>query len=151
MANINSISSNSYSSTQSLYGNKNVLTGLASGMDTETMIQNSVAGYQTKITALQQEQTKIEWKQDGYRELIDQMNGIMQKYSSYTSKTNLSSNAFFTGATTTTAQGANAAAIVASGTPKSSVQINSVTQLATAARYSVAASALNLSLSLIHI
>lgn len=145
MANINSINSNSYSSTQSLYGNKNVLTGLASGMDTETMIQNSVAGYQTKITALQQEQTKIEWKQDGYRELIDQMNGIMQKYSSYTSKTNLSSNAFFTGATTTTAQGANAAAIVASGTPKSSVQINSVTQLATAARYSVAASALNLS------
>ncbi len=39
MANINSISSNSYSNTQSLYGNKNVQTVLASCRYTETMIQ----------------------------------------------------------------------------------------------------------------
>ncbi len=142
MANVNSISSNSYGNTQSLYGSKNVLTGLASGMDTETMIQNSVAGYQTKIASLQQSQTKIEWKQDAYREITDQMNSILQKYTSYTSKTNLASNAFFTSASKTETQGANAAAITATGQTKSDIQIDAVTQLATAARYAVDASAL---------
>ena len=48
MANVNSITNNT-SSTASLYGSRNVLSGLASGMDTEAMIENSVSGYQTKI------------------------------------------------------------------------------------------------------
>lgn len=144
MANINSITSNSYSSTSSLYGNRNVLTGLASGMDTEAMIQNSVSGYQTRITELEQSVTKLEWKQDAYRALTDQMYNINQKYMSYTSKTNLSSNAFFNNAITTTTQGTNAAAISATGSAKSDIQINAVKQLATAARYSVSASDLSI-------
>lgn len=143
MANVNSITSNSYGSTQSLYGNKNILTGLASGMDTETMIQNSISGYQTKIATLQQSQTKIEWKQDAYREITDQMNDIMQKYTSYTSKTNLASNAFFTSASKVETQGTNAAAISATGQSKSDIQINSVTKLATATRYAVDAKSLD--------
>jgi flagellar hook-associated protein 2 len=147
MANINNISSNSYSSSTSLYGSRNVLTGLASGMDTETMIQNSVTGYQTKISNLQKDQTKLEWKQDAYRDLIDQMYSIKQKYTSYTSRTNLASNAFFTNARTATPEGENAEAITASGVAKSDIQINAVTQLATAARYSVEANALNLNAS----
>ena len=147
MANINNISSNSYSSSTSLYGSRNVLTGLASGMDTETMIQNSVTGYQTKISNLQKDQTKLEWKQDAYRELIDQMYSIKQKYTSYTSRTNLASNAFFTNARTAAPEGENAEAITASGVAKSDIQINAVTQLATAARYSVEANALNLNAS----
>ena len=144
MANINSISGNSTSGTN-LYGTRNVLTGLASGMDTETLIQNSITGYQTKLTSLRQDQEKIEWKQEAYRGLTDQMYNITQKYTSYTSKTNLSSNTFFNSASTTTAQGANAAAVTATGRTKSDVQINSVTKLATAARYSVGVGALNFS------
>ncbi len=147
MANVNSISSNSYSSGTSLYGSRNVLTGLASGMDTEAMIQNSVSGYQTKITQLQQSQTKLEWKQDAYRDLTDQMNSIVQKYTSYTSKTNLASNAFFTNSTTTTANGNNASAISATGKSTSDIQINAVTKLATSARYAVDAKALGLSVT----
>ena len=69
MANINSLMTNSSSSTSSLYGTRNVLSGLASGMDTEAMIENSVSGYKTKLTQLQQQQTKYEWKQDAYRGL----------------------------------------------------------------------------------
>jgi flagellar hook-associated protein 2 len=141
MANINSISGSSTNSTSSLYGNRNILSGLASGMDTESMIQNSISGYQAKLTSLRQDQEKIEWKQEAYRGLTDQMYEIAQKYTSYTSKTNLSSNGFFTSASTTTAQGANAAAVTASGRGKSEVEITSVSQLATASRYSVSASA----------
>ncbi len=143
MANINSLSSNSYSSTESIYGNRNVLTGLASGMDTETMIQNSVTGYQTKIKELQKEQTKLEWKQDAYRDLIGQSYNIVQKYTSYTSATNLASNSFFNNAITTSANGTHADAISATGTSKSTIQVNSVSQLATATRYNIAASALD--------
>ena len=143
MANINSLTSNSYSSTSSIYGNRNVLTGLASGMDTETMIQNSVTGYQTKIQELQQSQTKLEWKQDAYRELIDQMYNITNKYTSYTSTTNLSSNSFFTSNRVTTTNGKYADAISATGAATSDIQINAVTQLATATRYAVDASALD--------
>ncbi len=143
MANVNGVTSNSYSSGTSLYGNRNVLSGLASGMDTETMIQNSVTGYQTKITELQQSQTKLEWKQDAYRGLIDQMYNITQKYTSFTSKTNLASNAFFTNATTTSTNGTNASAVSAIGKAKSDIQINAVTKLATAARYAVSARALD--------
>ncbi|MBE6909716.1 MAG: hypothetical protein E7474_09145 [Ruminococcaceae bacterium] len=144
MANVNNISSNSYSSTSSIYGNRNVLTGLASGMDTEAMIENSVTGYQTKIAELQQSQTKVEWKQDAIRGLIDQMNEITLKYTSYTSKTNLASNTFFNNAMTTTTNGTNAAAVSATGVAKSDIQIDAVKQLATSARYSVDASALDI-------
>ncbi|MBQ9648279.1 MAG: flagellar filament capping protein FliD [Oscillospiraceae bacterium] len=148
MANVNSLStSNSYSSSSSIYGNRNVLTGLASGMDTEAMIENAVSGYQTKIQQLQQSQEKLEWKQDAYREIIDQMYNVTSKYTSYTSATNLSSNSFFTSNAITTANGSNASAVTASGKAASDIQINAVTQLATAARYAVDASALNLSAS----
>ncbi len=147
MANINSLTSNSYSSSSSIYGNRNVLTGLASGMDTEAMIENSVTGYQTKITELQQKQTKLEWKQDAYRELIDQMYSITSKYTSFSSETNLSSNAFFTGNASTIVSGSNASAVSASGKATSDIRINAVTSLATAARYTVDASALGVHIS----
>ncbi len=137
MANVNSVSSNSYSATNSLYGNRNVLSGLASGLDTEAMIQNSVSGYSTKITQLQQKQEKLEWKQESFRDIIDEANNIASKYTSYTSKTNLMSSSFFNQFSTTTS-GENASKVSATGRTKSDITINSVSQLATAARYTVA-------------
>ena len=63
----------SLSSTSSLYGNRNVLSGLASGLDTESMIENMVSGTKAKITSLQQKRTTWEWKQEAYRNIIDLM------------------------------------------------------------------------------
>ena len=131
MANVNSVSSNSYSS--SIYGNRNILSGLATGMDTEAMIENSVSGYNTKISQLKQKQEKITWKQDAYRDIIDASNDLANKYASYTSKTNLNSSTFF-GQSSITTQGANADKISASGKSSSNVSITSAT-LASAARY----------------
>ena len=135
MASISSLSKSSSSS--SIYGNRNVISGLASGMDTEAMIQNSIIGYQKKITALQQRATKTQWKQDAYRNLITQMNSVLSKYTSYTSNTNLFSPSFFSKAINTIAKGANADKVVASGKASSDVVINSVSQLASATRYAV--------------
>ncbi|NBJ90294.1 flagellar filament capping protein FliD [Acutalibacter sp. 1XD8-36] len=136
MASITSLM-NSSSGTNSLYGNRNVISGLASGMDTESMIENSISGYKSKITSLQQKMTKMQWKQDAYRSLIVQMNNILDKYTSYSSSTNLFSSSFFTKAVNTIANGANAAAVSAIGKSSSNVAINRIKQLAQAASYTV--------------
>ena len=67
-------------SSSSIYGTRNVLSGLASGMDTESMIENAVSGYQLKLAQLQQKKTKVEWKQEAYRSMITKMVGFSQKY-----------------------------------------------------------------------
>ena len=135
MASINSLMGGS-SSSSSIYGTRNVISGLASGLDTESLIENAVSGYKSKITSLQQERTKVGWKQDAYRSMIDKMVGFSQKYTSYTSGTNLLSSTFFDSAVNVKSLGENAEKVVASGRTSSDVVLNSVTRLASAARYS---------------
>lgn len=121
----------------SLYGSRNVISGLASGMDTEGMIENSISGFRLKISGLQQKQTRLQWQQEAYRGLTDDLVAFSRKYSSYTSSTNLLSNSFFNKATLTTANGPNAEKVSATGKTTSDIKINSVTQLATASRYQI--------------
>lgn len=45
------------------------VTGMMSGLDTETIIQELVAAKQTKVDKLKKEQTRLEWKQDVWKEL----------------------------------------------------------------------------------
>ena len=45
------------------------VTGMMSGLDTESIIQELVAVRQTKVDTLKKEQTKLEWKQDAWKEL----------------------------------------------------------------------------------
>lgn len=141
MASVSSLSGSSSSS--SIYGTRNVLSGLASGLDTETLIENAVTGYQSKITSLQQKKTKVEWKQDAYRSMITKMVNFSQKYTSYTSSTNLLSASFFNNAVKVSALGSNASKVSASGKTSSSVALNKVTQVASSARYSVSSTALS--------
>lgn len=138
MASISSLMGSS-SSTSSIYGNRNIISGLASGMDTELMIENCVKGYQAKIKSLQQQQTKVTWKQDAFRSITDKLISLSQKYTSYTSKTNLSSPSFFLNAVNTVTNGSNAQKVSATGRTNSEIKINAVKQLASAARYSVEA------------
>ena len=135
MASITSLSGGS--STSSIYGNRNVLSGLASGMDTESMIENAVSGIKLRITNLQKKQTKVEWQQEAYRSIIDKMYDFNKKYTSYSSSTNLMSNSFFNNAVKTVTQGENADKISARGRTNSDVKILGVKQLAQAAVYNV--------------
>jgi len=132
MASINSLSSYS-----SLFANKNVISGLASGLDTETLIENAVSGIKLKITNLQQKRTKVEWEQNSLRSIIDKMADFTQKYTSYTSNTNLASASFFNSAVTVRTDGEFAGKVSASGKTSSDIQILGVKQLAKAATYSV--------------
>ena len=136
MASITSMM-NSTSSTSSIYGNRNVLSGLASGMDTESMIENAVSGIKLKIQNLLKKRTKVEWQQEAYRSIIDKAVNFNTKYTSYSSKTNLLSQSFFSNAVNTTTNGTYKDKVTASGKSSSDIQINAVKQMATAASYTV--------------
>ena len=133
MASVSSVGS----SSSSIYGTRNVISGLASGIDTETLIENAVSGYQLKISNLQQKRTKVEWQQEAYRSIIAKMSAFTDRYTSYMSATNLMSTAFFDSAVKVSTAGAYADKISASGRTNSDVQILGVKQLAKSAIYTV--------------
>ena len=130
-------------SSRSIYGNRNVITGLASGMDTEGMIENAISAYKNKITTLSQKRTKTEWKQEAYRSIINKMSSFADKYTSYRSSNNLMSASFFDQAVKTVAKGKYADKVSAVGRASSNIQVNRVRQLATAATYKLSGTALD--------
>lgn len=126
-------------SSSSIYGsrNSNIISGLASGLDTESMIEGLVQSYQQKISGLQQDRTKLEWQQEAYQSVSDKLVEFYRSYMSYaySSTTNLSSSSFFSNAVQTTAAGEFASLVTASGKSSSEIVLNAVAQLAQAARY----------------
>lgn len=80
----------SVSSTSSL-GNTSLrgFGGMASGIDRDAIIEKMTLGTTTKINSKKQEVTKLQWKQEAYRSMTDQILDLSDKYASYTSTTNL--------------------------------------------------------------
>lgn len=138
MASISSLMG-STSSSSSIYGsrNANIISGLASGLDTESMIEGLVESYKQKITGLQQDRTKVQWQQEAYQSVSDKLVEFYRNYMSfaYSSNTNLFSSSFFNSAVNVIAGGTNADAVTATGRSSSEIILNSVAQLAQAARY----------------
>lgn len=143
MASISSLMGSS-SSSSSIYGsrNSNIISGLASGLDTESMIEGMLEGYKQKITGLQQNRQSLLWQQQAYQSISDKLVEFSRKYMSYTSSTNLLSSSFFNNAVLTTTGGKFADMISATGKTSSDITIDAVAQLATAARYTSSASGL---------
>lgn len=138
MASISSLMG-STSSSSSIYGsrNANIISGLASGLDTESMIEGLVESYKQKITGLQQDRTKVQWQQEAYQSVSDKLVEFYRNYMSfaYSSNTNLFSSSFFNSAVNVIAGGKFADAVTATGRSSSEIILNSVAQLAQAARY----------------
>ena len=70
------------------------LSGLMSGMDTESIIQQLVEAKSTKVTDAKNDQTKLEWKQEIWKDLNSKLKNLKTKYldnlrftGSYTKKT----------------------------------------------------------------
>lgn len=75
------------------------LSGLISGMDTESIIQELVSAKQIKVDNTKKAQTKHEWKQDAWKSLNTKLKNLQSKYvanlrfsSSYMKKTTKVSN-----------------------------------------------------------
>lgn len=56
------------------------LSGLMSGMDTESIVQQLVEAKSTKVQKTKKEQTKLEWKQDIWKELNTKLKNLQSKY-----------------------------------------------------------------------
>lgn len=71
--------------------------GLATGMDTEAMVKEMLAGNQSKIDKAKQKEQTIKWQQEIYREVIKDIKGFQDNYFSVTSPNSIiSSNAWNT-------------------------------------------------------
>ena len=107
------------------------------------MIEGMVQGYQQKITQLGQDRTMLQWQQSAYQSISDKLVEFSRKYMSYNSPaTNLFSASFFNNAILTSANGTYADLVSATGKSSSTIVLNSVAQLAEAARYTHDASGL---------
>lgn len=56
------------------------LTGLMSGMDTESIVQELVSARQTKVDDLKKEQTRHEWTQNAWSDLNKKLKSLQSKY-----------------------------------------------------------------------
>ena len=75
------------------------LSGLMSGMDTDSVIQELVSARRTKVDTAKKAQTKLSWKQDTWKELNTKLKNLQSKYlsnmrftTSYSKKTTKVSN-----------------------------------------------------------
>ncbi|KXL54563.1 flagellar hook-associated protein 2 [Anaerotignum neopropionicum] len=94
MATINSLTSTSSSSNA--YGSQSkAIGGLVSGLDTDTLIDGMTIATRSKIAKQKQSKTLLSWKTDAYRAISDKLVSFAQKYTSYTSSTNLTSESFY--------------------------------------------------------
>lgn len=122
---------NSTTSTESY--SSSGLSGIMSGLDTESIVESMLSSIQSKIDKQNQQQQKIEWQQEIYRSVITKIQNFQSKYFDLTSNTSLRTQSFFNNMSVSSSN-ENAVKIVASSS--SSEQQFSVqsAQLAKAAK-----------------
>ncbi|MCI1959318.1 MAG: flagellar filament capping protein FliD [Clostridia bacterium] len=138
---ISSLSSASSSSTSSIFGSTSKgIGGLVSGLDTDSLIDAMTSNIRSKIAKQKQSKQILEWKMDGYRSVSTKLIDFENKYTSYSSSTNLYSENFFA-RNVITASGDNSKYVTVSGTASSStvLALSGVTQLAKDASFTTSA------------
>ncbi len=133
MASVGSVSG----SSSAFYNNK--ISGLASGMDTESMIENMTAATRAKIAKQKQSKQILQWKMDAMRSVSDLLVSFKNKFASFASpSTNLLNSSFFS-RSLINCIGENSKYIKATGTSNSadSMSILGVKQLATSTTMNV--------------
>ena len=112
MATINSLTG---SGSSSAYGvTSKGIGGMATGLDTDEIIRGMTIGTRSKIAKQLQSKQLYTWKSDAMRNVSTKLINFSQKYTSYTSGTNLTSSSFFMKSDITTS-GSNAGKVTVSG------------------------------------
>lgn len=110
------------------------LTGLASGLDTDSIVEGLLLTYQSKLDNQCQKTTKLEWKADAYREVNSLTKTFREEYMSVLSDSNMSSSSAYNIFDVTMIDTTNAVTISAGFSANTcSMTIDSITQLAQAA------------------
>lgn len=98
--------------------------GLASGVDTESMVEQLLSGTQSKIDKQEGLKQQLQWKQEIYRDIISQINSFQTKFFSFSSSSNLMSDAFFNAMSAISSSSAfKATATTSASTGSSSMEV----------------------------
>lgn len=124
------VESSSTSYVNGNYSNKG-FSGLASGVDTESMVQQMLSGIQTKIDKQQGLKQQTLWKQEIYRSVIDDIQSFKSKYFDRLSSGNLMDSNFFS--TMKAVSSSDAVKVTATTEAASGISKIEVAQLASAA------------------
>lgn len=89
------------SNISSLINTRLRLSGLSSGIDTESMIQKLMKAEMMRVDKVKQDRQLLEWKRDSYREIISSLKGFYSSYFDVLSPTNLTSPSAFSAYKTT--------------------------------------------------
>lgn len=128
---MSSVGSLSSSTSSSIFNSSNRITGLASGLDTDALIESMTAATRSKIAKKNQNKQLLQWKMDDYRSISSKLIDFQNKYLSYSSSTNLRSPNFFD-KSLLSVLGDNSKYVSVSGTSKTveNIAISAVEQLA---------------------
>lgn len=110
-----SSSSSSSTSSSSLLR----ISGMASGIDTDSVVKSMVSNYQTKIDKANQAKQILQWKQEAYRTIIKGVKGVQEYFDPTSSKYILGGSAMNINTATsdkTSVASATAASTAAAGT-----------------------------------
>lgn len=109
------------------------ISGMASGLDTESIIKGLMLTYQTKLDRKVQSRTKYEWQEAAYREVNSKIASFRAKYLSVLSGTNMMTESALSNYKVEMNTATNAVTITASSSANEGpLTINSITQLASA-------------------
>jgi len=142
MAGLSSINSNVSSSSPIKASSSKGLSGLVSGMDTESMVEKLLSGTQAKIDAANQKKQLLLWKQTMYRDVISSLAVFQTKFFSFSNeKSNLLSSSFYNSMSAVSSS-SKITALASSRAATGTITINSVKQLATQTKISTESNAL---------
>ncbi len=131
MAAVNPTNSGTTSATSKLTG-VNGVGGLATGIDTDTLVEQLTSTEQAKINKQNQQIQKLQWQQTAYRDIIIKMQSFQGKYLDSFSKTDIRKSSSFN-TITATASSTAVKVTTNANTLANNFVINSVEQLATGA------------------
>lgn len=121
------------------------MSGLASGLDTDQLVESMTATTRSKIAKAEQNKTKLQWKMDAYRSISSKLIAFQNKFTSYSSASNLRGSSLFSkNIITPSGEYSKYVSASGSGSNASSVTIAGVAQLARSTSY---VSGSNISLS----
>ncbi|MCL2773755.1 MAG: hypothetical protein FWD71_10435, partial [Oscillospiraceae bacterium] len=143
MSNISSLTSTSSSSA--LSSSTQRITGLVSGLDVDSLVKQMLASQQAKLDKANQQRALIDWQKEAYSSVVSTLNTFQSTYLDILSPNSILKPSNFTSMTTSVpAAAANYfTASAVSGSPASSLTVNSISQLATAQKIETADKQIN--------
>jgi flagellar hook-associated protein 2 len=114
------------------------LTGMSSGMDTESIVDGLLTASKTKLQAAEKQKISLEWKQEAYKSILTKLNSFQTKYFGTSSTSSVGSTILGSSLTKLSASYSSSYVSVAttSDSASGSIYVADIVSLASAAKLS---------------